>query len=330
MSNIRWGILGCGRIARKFAADIRWVKNASLQAVASRDLLQAQQFAAGFGCAEAHGSYLELAHNPNVDVIYIATPHSFHFEQARLCLQAGKAVLCEKSFTINRTQAAELVELALDKNVFLMEALWTRFLPQYTTLKRMIAEGKVGNIQYVYAEFGFRPTPPVAPRLYDLALGGGALLDIGVYPVFLALDVLGRPEKIHATMIKTETGADVQSAVQFFYPSGAVANLFSSFKTHLASGADIGGDAGRIRLTHRFHGPLARLEFYPDMVDSLQPVETENIRGFGYEYEIQHVCDCLTNGLTESPLRTHADTLLMMETLDRIRAAGGLTYPADR
>jgi len=326
---IRWGILGCGKIARKFAADLQRVKGASLQAVAARDFLHAQHFAAEYGARQALSSYAELASSPSVDAVYIATPHSFHFEQARLCLLAGKAVLCEKAFTINLRQAQELVSLARLKNVFLMEALWTRFLPHYQKLKSLLHEGKAGNIQYVYAEFGFRPPAPAAPRLYDPALGGGSLLDIGVYPVFLALDVLGRPDEISVTMVKAATGVDAQCALNFRYRNGAVANLFSSFTTNLASGADIGGDAGRLRLTHRFHGPTARVEYYPDIVDSLQRIETEAAKGFGYEYQIEHATSCISRGLTESAIRPHGDTLLLMETLDRIRTAGGLTYPGD-
>jgi predicted dehydrogenase len=328
-SAIRWGILGCGKIARKFAADIKWVPNASLQAVAARDLGQAQNFASEFHAAQAHGSYRALAENPAVDAIYIATPHSFHYEQARLCLEHGKAVLCEKAFTIQLRQAQELVSLARSRKIFLMEAFWTRFLPHYVRLKSLLSEGKVGAVQYLSAEFGFRPSPPISPRIYDPALGGGSLLDVGVYPVFLALDVLGRPDEIDAAMIAAPTGVDAQCAMRFHYRTGAIAHLFSSFTTNLASGADIAGDSGRLRLTHRFHGPTARLEFYPDVVDSRQVIETAAAKGFGYEYEIQHVTDCLLKGLTESPVRPHGDTLLLMETLDRIRAIIGLSYPED-
>lgn len=326
---IRWGILGCGKIARKFAADIRWVAPALLQAVASRDRTQAQTFAGEFGARQAYGSYQELVDDPQVDAIYIATPHSLHYEHARLCLENGKAVLCEKAFTINLRQAQELVSLARAKKVFLMEAFWTRFLPHYVAMKNMLREGKVGTLHYLYAEFGFRPTAPVSPRIYDPALGGGSLLDIGVYPVFLALDILGRPDEVDAVMTKAPTGVDAQCAVRFQYRTGAIASLFSSFMSNLATGADLGGENGRFRLTHRFHGPTARLEYYPDIVDSRQLIDTEVAKGFGYEYEIQHATDCLLQGLTESPVRTHGDTLLLMETLDRIRQAIGLRYPGE-
>lgn len=326
---IRWGILGCGKIARKFASDIAWVQHASLEAVAARDLAQAQKFALDFSARRAHHGYEALVADPNIDAIYIATPHSLHYEHARLCLEHGKAVLCEKAFTINLRQAQELVSLARTKKVFLMEAFWTRFLPHYIVMKNMLREGKVGTLQYLYAEFGFRPTPPIPARIYDPNLGGGSLLDVGVYPVFLALDVLGRPDELDAVMTKAPTGVDAQCAIRFQYRTGAIASLFSSFTSNLATGADLGGDNGRIRLTHRFHGPTARLEYYPDIVDSRQLIETEGAKGFGYEYEIQHATDCIIEGLTESPVRTHGDTLLLMETLDRIRQAIGLRYPGE-
>jgi predicted dehydrogenase len=329
MQKIRWGILGCGRIARKFASDLRLVNNAALVAVAARDRQAAQQFANEWKVSTCYGSYEELVQNPEVDVIYIATPHSHHYEHMKLCLNKGKAVLCEKAFTINAQQAKEVIELARATNVFLMEAFWTRFLPHYQKMKEMVQEGKVGTIQYLYGEFGFKPTPPAPPRLIDPQLGGGSLLDIGVYPVFMALDVLGRPDTLDASMTPAETGVDQQCAIRFHYKNGAIAHLFSTFSTNLASGADIGGTDGRIRFTHRFHGPTAQLEYYPDIVDSRQLVVTEQARGFGYEYEAQHVTDCLLRGLTESPVRTHADTLLLMETLDLIRKKAGIFYEAD-
>jgi predicted dehydrogenase len=160
-------------------------------------------------------------------------------------------------------------------------------------------------------------------------LGGGSLLDVGVYPVFLALDLLGKPDQIQASMVSAPLGVDEQCCIQFKYNNGAIANLFSSFATNLATGADIAGDQGRIRLTHRFHGPTTELEFYPGIVDSKQPVVFEKAKGNGYEYEAQHVTDCIKNGLIESPLRTHADTILLTQVLDQIRRTAGIGYPVD-
>ena len=326
---IRWGILGCGKIARKFASDLQWVGDAKLVAIAAREQLSADAFAKDFPVEYKHNSYKALAENPEVDVIYIATPHALHYEHVMLCLQHKKAVLVEKAFAINYGQAKQMIDFAKSQQTFLMEAFWTRFLPHYLKVKEMIAQGQVGAIQYINAEFGFKPTPPVSQRIYDPALGGGSLLDVGVYPVFLALDLLGKPDHIQASIVPAPSGVDEQCSIQFKYNNGAIANLFSSFATNLATGADIAGDQGRLRLTHRFHGPTTKLEFYPGVVDSKQTIAFEKAKGNGYEYEAQHVTDCLKKGLTESPLRTHIDTLILTQTLDQIRSIVGIRYQAD-
>lgn len=326
---IHWGILGCGKIARKFAADLKLVKNAELIAVGAREQSTANEFAKDFPVKYKHSSYQSLVENPEVDAIYIATPHAFHYEHALLCLNHHKAVLCEKAFALNYRQAKEMIEVAKQKKVFLMEAFWTKFLPHYQKMKMMIAEGKIGKIQNVIANFGFIPNPPIAPRLYDPKLGGGSLLDIGVYPVFLALDLMGRPDGVAAVMTPSDQGTDSQCAIQLEYNNGTLAQLFCSFTSNLSAGADIGGDRGRIRFTHRFHGPTANLEYYPGIVDTCEAISVEQAKGHGYEYEAQHVTDCLINGLTESQVVKHADTLLLMETLDRIRVKAGIWYLAD-
>lgn len=329
MEEVKWGILGCGKIARKFASDLQLVKKGKLIAVAAREQSQADNFAKDFPAKYVHGSYQALVENPEVDVIYIATPHGLHHEHTMLCLRHRKAVLCEKAFAINAREAKEMIDFAKRQNVFLMEAFWTKFLPPYRQMKNMIAEGKIGTVQSVIANFGFMPAPPIAQRLYDPKLGGGSLLDIGVYPVFLALDILGKPDAITAAMTPSSQGTDSQCAMQFSYKNGAFAQLFCTFNSNLSTGADIAGDKGRIRMTHRFLGPTTELEYYPDVVDSRQSISLEKAKGFGYEYEAQHVTDCLLNNLKESPIVKHADTLLLMETLDRIRAEAKIHYPAD-
>ncbi len=327
---IRWGILGCGKIARKFASDLALVKNARLVAVGARSAESAKTFSQEFNSSKAYGSYQQLAADEDVDVIYVATPHAFHYEHVMLCLKRKKAVLCEKAFAINARQAKEMIAFARSQKVFLMEAFWTRFLPHYQKVKELIAQNKIGAIKYIHAEFGFKPSAPISPRIYDLALGGGSLLDIGVYPIFFALDLLGSPNQISATVSFTPSGADEQCAIQLTYANGATAQLFSSFQSNLANGADVVGDLGRMRLTHRFHGPTTQLEFYSTTQESKQVIEFEVAKGFGYEYEAQHVTDCLLDGLTESPTRKLEDTLLLMETLDRIREKIGLRYGADK
>jgi len=327
MNKIRWGILGCGNIARKFASDLRLVNDAELMALGARSQTTADAFAKDFPARYVHGSYEALVNNPEVDVIYVATPHGLHHEHVMLCLQHKKAVLCEKAFAINHREAKEMIDFAKTQHTFIMEAFWTRLLPPYLKMRELLEQ--VGKIKYLNAEFGFRPVPPFKSRIYEPALGGGALLDIGVYPVFLALDVLGKPDHIDASMTPAATGVDDQCSIQFHYKSGAMAQLFCSFESNLATGADIAGDQGRVRFTHRFHGPTTQLEYYPSTVDSCEIIPFEMARGFGYEYEARHVNDCLRKNLTESPILTHEKTLMTMEVLDTIRAKAGIRYPVD-
>lgn len=326
---IRWGILGCGHIARKFAADLKLVKEAQLVAIGAREQSTAELFAKEFPVLHVHGSYKSLAQNPDVDVIYIATPHSLHHQHAMLCLKNKKAVLCEKAFAMNYKEAKEMTDFAKAQGVFIMEAFWTKFLPSYQRVKELVANGKVGHINYISAEFGYIPVPPIRSRLFDPQLGGGSLYDIGIYPVFLAVDILGRPDNIHASMTKASTGVDAQCAIRFDYKTGAIAQLFSSFSVNLGGAADIAGDQGRIHFVNRFHGPTTTIEFYPDRSDNKETIPFEPVKGFGYEYEVRHVTECLQRGLTKSPVLTLEQTLLVMETLDRIREKAGIHYPMD-
>lgn len=330
MQKIRWGILGCGRIARKFASDLALVTDAELAAVGSRNKETAAQFVQEFPARFIHDSYEALVQNPEIDIIYIASPHGLHYEHTLLCLQHHKAVLCEKAFALNYRQAAEMIALARANRLFLMEALWTKFMPHYKLVMQWIRDGKLGAIQNVLINFGFAPTHPIPQRLFDPVLGGGSLLDIGIYNVFMALSVLGKPDIIEAGMTPASTGVDEQCSILFTYNNGAMASLFSSFSTNLATEADISGREGRIRLTSRFYEPSTIIEYYPGRVDSKQILSFEKEPGWGYQYEIKHVGDCLRKGLTESPVMSHADTLLLMETLDRIRKAAGIRYKADQ
>jgi predicted dehydrogenase len=210
-----------------------------------------------------------------------------------------------------------------------MEALWTKFLPHYRKMQDLIAEAALGEIRSVLLNFGFIPQSPVPQRLFDPALGGGTMLDIGIYNVFMALSVLGRPDEVEASMTPAGTGIDEQCAVFFKYKNAALAQLFSSFSSNLATEADINGTKGRIRLTHRFYAPGTAIEFYPGRPDSKQLIPYEKEPGTGYQHEARHVGECLRKGLTESPVMTFADSLLLMETLDRIRNAAGIRYSAD-
>jgi len=329
MKLIRWGILGTGRIARKFASDLKLADGCELIAAGSSTPESAGKFRREFPVKYSHDNYHDLVNNPEVDVIYVATPHSFHHEHTLLCLRHGKAVLCEKAFALNSRQALEMIDTAREKRVFLMEALWTKFQPHYNKLQELLHDGLLGDIRVMLVNFGFKPMPPIPPRLFDPALGGGTILDIGIYNVFITLSVLGKPDHIDAVMTPAPTGIDEQCAVTFRYKNGAVAQLFSTFAANLATEADIGGTEGRIRLTTRFYEPSSTFEYYAGRADSKKIITIPKEPGFGYQYEARHVNDCLRKGLTESPVMTFADTLLLMETLDKIRAAAGIRYPVD-
>ena len=329
MELIRWGILGCGKISRKFASDLDYVEGAKLIAVGARQLETAQEFAREFPAPHVHGSYEDLVSDPDVDVIYVATPHALHREHTLLCLEHGKAVLCEKAFAINLREVKEMIDTARTKKIFLMEALWSKFLPQYQKVQELITAGELGEIKSVLIDFGFVPQAPVPSRIFDPALGGGSLLDIGIYNVFFALSFLGRPDEIEASMTPTATGVDEQCAMLFKYKNGAMAQLFSSLSTNLGTEADIGGTKNRIRLTSRFYAPSARIEIFSGREETKQMIPVDKEPGSGYQYEARHVGECLRKGLTESPVMTFSDSMLLMETMDRIRTIAGIRYAVD-
>jgi predicted dehydrogenase len=324
---IRWGILGCGKIAHKFASDLRLVKEAKLVAVASKDERRGQEFALQYGASHVYTSYEELAAS-NLDVIYVATPHGFHYEHVMLCLSHHKAVLCEKAFALNLPQAREMVVTAQKNKVFLMEAFWTKFLPQYKKVVELLNDEKIGEIRWLQADFGFKSPQPTPQRLYDPLLGGGSLLDIGIYPVFLAQSLLGKPVKIDASITPYDTGVDEQCCMTLTHNGGVLSSLSSTFAIDTPVQAVIAGTNGRIELHNRFHNASCRV-YLSNSRDELIEQEVYREDGYGYQFESQHVTDCLVNGLLESPVMTHADTLDLMETLDAIRKVCGIRYPAD-
>jgi predicted dehydrogenase len=327
---IRWGILGCGRIALKFASDLKLVENATLVACGARNGASADAFAKEFDVKNIHHSYESLAKDNEVDVIYVATPHSHHHEHTLLCINNGKAVLCEKAFAINYKQAKEMIDAARAKKIFLMEAIWTKFLHPFNKVKEMIEAGMLGEVKSVLVNFGFRPPADAPKRLFDPSLGGGTLLDIGIYNVFTALFFLGKPDEIFAEATLTPENTDTQCAITFKYNDGRLAQLFSTFLSDAATEADICGTAGRVRLTTRYYTPSTTIEYFTGKQDSKRIIELNNKEeGSGYQYEARHVGECLEKGLTESPVMTHADTLLIMEMLDAIRKRAGIIYSAD-
>ena len=328
MNKIRWGILGCGKIANKFASDLRLVQDAELVAIASRDILKGKEFGEKFKPCHVFTSYQELVTSPDVDVIYIATPHGFHYEHAMLCLRHHKAVLCEKAFALNSTQLKEMISLAKKEKVFLMEAFWTKFLPQFSKTMEIIKSGTIGEIKLIQSDFGFRAPEPKPQRLFDPMLGGGSLLDIGIYPVFLAQTILGKPTEINAMMTSYETNVDEQCVITMKFKNEALAVLSSTFAAETPVEAMIAGTKGRIQMRNRFHNATATLELVLGR-DQTESIDVTRENGFGYQFEARHVGECLRGGLSESPVMTHQNSLDLMETLDKIREICGISYPVD-
>jgi predicted dehydrogenase len=326
MELIRWGIIGCGKIADKFASDLKLTQNGILVAVASKDIIRAKKFGEKYNVSKAYGNYEELVKNPEVDAIYIATTHNFHHPNTLLCLEHQKAVLCEKPLAINAKQVKEMVDLARRKKVFFMEALWTKFLPHFQIVSSMVQEGKLGKMQSMQVNFGFKPYDPIPDRLFNPELGGGSLLDIGIYNVFMALSLMGKPDGIHASMSPAPTGVDEQCAVTFTYKNGGFAQLLSSLSSNLATSCDIAGTMGRIHLSNRFYEPSTIINYYPSSFNSGTIIPCTKPKGWGYHEQISHVNLCISKGLTESPIMTHDDSLLLMTTLDEIRIKAGIKY----
>ena len=325
---VRWGILGCGKIANKFASDLKLVADAELKAVASRNPDKLTSFSQQHRPFLSFDSYEKLVQCADVDVIYVATPHGLHYDHVMLCLKHGKAVLCEKAFALNLAQAREMVDYARKHRIFLMEAFWTRFLPQFEAAVEIVRSGRIGEVKLIQSDFGFKAPEPKAQRLFDPALGGGSLLDIGIYPVFMAQSFLGKPTLVHAFITPYESGVDEQCAITMKFAGGALAVLSSTFAVETGVEALIAGTEGRIVMRNRFHNAVGTVELVMGRGDA-EEIDVRREDGFGYQFETRHVNDCLRKGLTESPTMTHADTLMLMETLDRIRKTCGVRYGVD-
>jgi predicted dehydrogenase len=324
---VRWGILGPGSIARVFADGLKSVDGAVLAAVGSRSLEKADRFAKERGFARAHGSYEALVADPGVDAIYIATPHPAHLACAKLCLDAGKAVLCEKPITTNAAEAEELVAFASRKRVFLMEAMWTRFLPAIAQVRTWLRAGAIGEPRMLQADFGFRCGWDERSRLLDPNLAGGGLLDVGVYCVALASMVYGGPPReLKALAHLGESGVDEQNALIARWDGGRLALLSSAVRTSTPHEAWIAGTEGRIRIPGFWHTREATLERDGKPPETAKP----EFRGNGYNYQADEVARCLERGLIESPEITHAESIAIQRTMDEARRQFGLAYPWER
>jgi len=323
MNTIRWGIIAPGRIAHKFAQDLLTVQDATLSAVASRSLDRAKEFAQQYNAPYAYGSYEELLACPELDVVYIASPHVGHHEHTLLCLKAGIAVLCEKPFGMNLGQVQEMISVARDKKLFLMEALWSRFMP--TTLKTMelIKDGTIGKVLGVRADFGFKAIYDPAGRLYNKELGGGALMDIGIYPLFWSYAILGMPSTLKASAQFSDTGVDVANGMVLTYDNCAFAFLDSTLLTRTDCEAIVYGEKGSIRVHTRWHESTTLTLELIDQEPKLFTFERETN---GYDYEIESVGKALRAGQTENPDWSLTDSHNLMSLLDQVREEIGLEY----
>ncbi|HHW08475.1 MAG TPA: Gfo/Idh/MocA family oxidoreductase [Firmicutes bacterium] len=324
--NIRWGIMGPGNIAHKFAAGLAVVPDAELAAVASRSLEKANAFADKYNIPLRYGSYEDLAADDSIDVVYVATPHSAHLECALLCLEAGRAVLCEKPLTVNAAQAQKLIATARERRVFLMEAMWTRFFPIMKQVEDWLAAGAIGEVRLVSADFGFRGAWNPEGRLFKPELAGGSLLDVGVYTVSFAEWVMGEPpQRITGLAHLGETGVDEQAAMVLAYNGGRLATLTSAVRTTTIQSAWIYGTGGYIHLPAFWHPTAATLN-----IPGKEPLKVEiPLLGNGYNYEAAAVNQCLKEGKLECERMPHRESLSILKTMDTLRRQWGLKYPME-
>ncbi|WP_327006571.1 Gfo/Idh/MocA family oxidoreductase [Dactylosporangium sp. NBC_01737] len=321
---IRWGILSTGSIASTFVQDLRLLPDATVAAVGSRTAQSAERFAAKHGIPRAHGSWQALVDDPEVDAIYVATPHTAHFDATMLSLAAGKATLTEKPFTLDVASSEVLVETARSSGVFLMEAMWTRCIPAVRRMVDLVGSGAIGQPTAVHADFGMQVPRDDTHRLWDRALGGGALYDVGIYPVTFAHLFLGAPSSVQAWARMSPGGIDENTGILLGYDSGAVAALTCSLIGDSARRATITGTAGRIEVPRDFFHPSGFTVWHGDEAEVVDlPFE-----GAGYQFEAAEVHRCLREGLTESPLVPLAETLDILTVLDVVRVKVGLDYSA--
>ncbi|WP_062059342.1 Gfo/Idh/MocA family protein [Aquimarina longa] len=319
---INWGILGCGKIAHKFAKDLEFVPNAKLYAVASRTIEKAKDFGHNYHVSNCYGDYETLSKDPNIDVIYIATPHVFHYENTIMCLTHKKAVLCEKPFAMNANQVKEMIALAKKNNVFLMEALWTYFLPHYRYVIDIITSKKLGEVKTLKADFGFSMSFDPSSRVFNKSLGGGSLLDVGIYPLFTALSTLGYPDEIIATATLGKTGVDEDCTVALHYANGATASLYSAVIKETSTEAILELEKGTILINSRFQEPSSVTITKNGKSELIEFEVPTN----GYNFEAIHVQEMLQQNRTESTIMSFEKSLQLITLLDTVRNQIGLHY----
>ncbi|KTS66846.1 oxidoreductase [Microbacterium testaceum] len=327
MTGLHWGILATGGIAHAFTSDLR-TAGLDVAAVGSRRIESAREFAAQYDIPHAHGSYEELVSDPTVDIVYIATPHPGHVDNALLALDHGKHVLVEKPFTLNETEAAIIRDRAAEKGLLAMEAMWTRYLPHMVRIREIIAEGTLGEIRVVSADHTQKISTDPAHRLNALELGGGALLDLGIYPISFAVDVLGLPQSVSAVARLSDADSDAEVATLFVHPGGALSTTVSSSRGAGANTAQIVGTDARIEIDRVWYTPTSFRVVSPDG-DVLEEFTTE-IEGRGMQFQAEAAERFVAAGVTSSDVLPIDETVAIMGVLDEVRRQIGVVYPGER
>ncbi len=321
--NYRWGILGAGRIAAKFCEALCFVQGSEVYAVASRGIEKAKAYATKYNAAQFYGNYNDLIKDENVDIIYIATPHAFHYEQTMNCLRNNKAVLCEKPMSLSHRQTTEMIAFAEEKKLFLMEGMWTACMPFIEKIRSLIEEDAIGKPQYVSADFCFEAPVDLDGRLFNKSLGGGSVLDVGIYPVFLATLILGEPSIIKSVSKITSTGVDEYANIVMQYPNGETAHLLSGISFNTAIEAEIIGTKGAIKIKDPwFKATGFSVQQANDPSEEFAMPHVCN----GFEHEIKEVMYCLDNGLLESNKMPHQLTVSISKILDEVLRQAGVFY----
>ena len=319
---IKWGIIGLGNIAHKFAQDLLTIKDAKLYAVASRSQTKADTFASKYNALKAYNSYEVLAKDSNIDAVYIATPHTLHKKNTILCLENGIAILCEKPFAMDSVEVNEMITKAQEKNVLLMEALWTYFLPHYQFVLKKLNNKTFGELLKLEADFGFHRAFDNSSRLFNKSLGGGSLLDIGIYPIFTALSTMGIPKSIEASATFFENGTDSSCNMTFKYSKDTTALLRSTLKEKTPTVATFYLEKGIIKINSQFHSPTTVTIVSNGKEETFNFADNVN----GYKYEISHFNNLIRQGKTESNIMTFQFSKLLIKTLDDVRNLINLHY----
>ena len=317
-----WAILGCGKIARKFVQDLSLLENANLYAAASRNLDNAKEFANDLGFEKAYGSYKEMVQDPEVDIVYIATPHAMHMEHSILCMEHKKAVLCEKAFAMNTKEVDRMIKVSKENKTFLMEAFWTIFSAKFLKVLELSKEEGLGQLKFVKSDFMFKAEFNPDKRLYNIDLGAGSLLDIGIYPIFRSLMLLGKPTSIKTMANLRSNGVEDSISMLFGYQNGAMAVLTSSFESSCHNETELCFEQGFIK--------FIREPEFPILIERngiQEEIHIEQPKGMGYELEAKHVMECLDLGLIESPVLPLSISRELMEIMDAVRKDAGIVFP---